>query len=260
MDRLRDLRGADTRERDLANILGFEHSRAVRWKEGQMYVDRAEYLVRLADALEVDTMLLVQLVSGAITVEQAQRMVQRAGRATGDDGKKRKGGSGHGAAAAPARGAEADVAADAAEYAINPGQFESATRGIVLLASANGEGRSEFAEALGRHADMGGLVATSLPTALALAERYRPELVFLDLGLANVHAFEALRLISSLSSRAGRRCRAIAGTSNVTDGIEKPALMAGAANVSLFPFPGHLFQGELDRLEERLGPRRAARR
>ena len=41
----------DTRERDLASILGFEHSRAVRWKEGQMYVDRAEYLVRLADAL-----------------------------------------------------------------------------------------------------------------------------------------------------------------------------------------------------------------
>ena len=259
MERLRQLRGADTRERDLANILGFEHSRAVRWKEGQMYVDRAEYLVRLADALEVDTMLLVQLVSGAITVDQAQRMVQRAGRASGDDGKKRKGGSAH-AVAAPARGAEADLAADAAEYAINPGQFEGATRGIVLLASANGEGRSEFGEAIGRHADMGGLVAASLPTALALAERYRPELVFLDLGLANVHAFEALRLISSLSSRAGRRCRVIAGTSNVTDGIEKPALMAGAANVSLFPFPGHLFQGELDRLEERLGPRRAARR
>src|SRR4051794_8091972 len=185
MDRLRDLRGADTRERDLANILGFEHSRAVRWKEGQMYVDRAEYLVRLADALEVDTMLLVQLVSGAITVEQAQRMVQRAGRASGDDGKKRKGGGAH-AVAAPARGAEADLAADAAEYAINPGHFESATRGIVLLASANGEGRSEFGEAIGRHADMGGLVAASLPTALALAERYRPELVFLDLGLANV--------------------------------------------------------------------------
>jgi len=259
MDRLRDLRGADTRERDLANILGFEHSRAVRWKEGQMYVDRAEYLVRLADALEVDTMLLVQLVSGAITVEQAQRMVQRAGRAAADEGKKRKGGSAH-AAATTARGAEADVAADAAEYAVNPGQFENATRGIVLLASANGEGRSEFGDALGRHTDMGGLVASSLPTALALAERYRPELVFLDLGLANVHAFEALRLLSSLSSRAGRRCRAIAGTSNVTDGIEKPALMAGAANVSLFPFPGHLFQGELDRLEERLGPRRAARR
>src|SRR5215471_6678789 len=48
MERLRELRGPDTRERDLANMLGFEHSRAVRWKEGQMYVDRAEYLVRLA--------------------------------------------------------------------------------------------------------------------------------------------------------------------------------------------------------------------
>jgi CheY-like chemotaxis protein len=258
MDRLRDLRGADTRERDLANILGFEHSRAVRWKEGQMYVDRAEYLVRLADALEVDTMLLVQLVSGSITVEQAQKMVQKAGRAA-DDGKKRKSGSG-GSAAAPVRVADADLAADAAEFATNAAQLESAVRGVVLLAATNGEGRSDFGNVVARHSDMGGLVATSLPVALSLAERSRPELVFLDMGLANVHAFESLRVLSSLSSRAGRRCRVIAGTSNVTDGIEKPALMAGAANVALFPFAGHLFQSELDRLEERLGPRRAARR
>lgn len=259
MDRLRDLRGADTRERDLANILGFEHSRAVRWKEGQMYVDRAEYLVRLADALEVDTMLLVQLVSGAITVEQAQKMVQRAGRAA-DEGRKRKSGSGGSSAAVAVRVADADLAADAAEFATNAAQLESAARGVVLLAATNGEGRSDFGNVVARHSDMGGLVATSLPVGLSLAERYRPELVFLDMGLANVHAFEALRVLSSLSSRAGRRCRVIAGTSNVTDGIEKPALMAGAANVALFPFAGHLFQSELDRLEERLGPRRAARR
>src|SRR3569832_2114881 len=103
MDRLRELRGAVSRERVLANILGFDHSRAVRWKEGQMYVDRAEYLVRLADALEVDTMLLVQIVSGSLTVEQAQKMVQRASRAEdsrhdGKDAKnakKNKGSNGH---------------------------------------------------------------------------------------------------------------------------------------------------------------------
>src|SRR6266567_1694208 len=80
MERLRELRGPDTRERDLANILGFEHSRAVRWKEGQMYVDRAEYLVRLADALDVETLLLVALASGTLTAEQAQRQLGRAGR------------------------------------------------------------------------------------------------------------------------------------------------------------------------------------
>ena len=263
MERLRELRGADTRERDLANILGFEHSRAVRWKEGQMYVDRAEYLVRLADALEVDTMLLVQLVSGSLTVEQAQKMVQRASRAEdtrhdGKDGKKKKG-------SAPTtngvpRVTEADLAADAAQFATNPGQLAGAARGIVMLAAANGEGRPDFAEAIARHADMGGLVATSLPAAVSLAERYRPELLFLDLGLANAHAFDAIRTLSSLSSRAGRRCRVIAGTSNVTDGIEKSGVMAGAANVGLFPFPPHLFQGELDRLEERLGARKSARR
>jgi len=259
MERLRHLRGADTRERDLANILGFEHSRAVRWKEGQMYVDRAEYLVRLADALEVDTMLLVQLVSGSITIEQAQRLVQRAGRPApdeGKDGKKRK----PGGTVPVSKGADADLAADAAEFSTNPGQLESASRGIVLLISTNGTGRAELAEGLARRHDVGGMVATGLAMGLTLAERYRPELAFLDLGLANVHAFDAIRVLSSLSSRAARRCRVIAGTSNVTDEIEKPALMAGAANVTLFPFTGHLIEGELDRMEERLGPRKAARR
>src|SRR5689334_17889530 len=79
MDRLRELRGPDTRERDLANMLGFEHSRAVRWKEGQMYVDRAEYLVRLADALDVEPMLLVAMASGTLTVEQAHRQIAGVG-------------------------------------------------------------------------------------------------------------------------------------------------------------------------------------
>lgn len=266
MDRLRELRGADTRERDLANILGFEHSRAVRWKEGQMYVDRAEYLVRLADALEVDTMLLVQLVSGAMTGEQAQKLVQRAARSGADDhktngkadGKKKK----PGVAAAPAspKITDADLAADAAQFATNPGGLGGAGRGIVLLIASAGEGRADFSDAIARHPEMAGLVATGLPVGISLAERYRPELVFLDMGLANVHAFDAIRSLSSLSSRAGRRCRVVAGTSNVTDGIEKSGVMAGAANVALFPFAAHLFQGELDRLEERLGPRKPARK
>jgi CheY-like chemotaxis protein len=263
MERLRELRGADTRERDLANILGFEHSRAVRWKEGQMYVDRAEYLIRLADALEVDTMMLVHLASGAITVEQAQRQLQRVGRAAGqaqaghgEDGKKRKGG----AAALLAKVDQSDLAADAGQFATDAARLESASRGIVLLISANGEGRAEFSEAIGRHADIGGLIATSTPVGIALAERYRPELIFLDLGLASVHAFETIRVLSALPTRAGRRCRVVAGTSNLTDGIEKPALMAGAATVGLFPFAAHLFAGELDRLEERLGAKKSAKK
>jgi CheY-like chemotaxis protein len=261
MERLRELRGADTRERDLANILGFEHSRAVRWKEGQMYVDRAEYLVRLADALEVDTMLLVSLASGSLSVEQAQRQLQRAGRSAADDAKKRKGGGAVPGGAAPiTRIGDADLVADAGQFATDAARLESASRGIVLLVAANGEGRAEFSDAVARHGDLGGLVATGLAIGIALAERYRPELAFVDLGLASVHAFDAIRVMSTLSTRAGRRCRVVAGTSNVTDTIEKPALMAGAANVALFPFADHLFGGELDRLEERLGPRKAAKK
>jgi CheY-like chemotaxis protein len=250
MDRLRQLRGPDTRERDLANILGFEHSRAVRWKEGQMYVDRAEYLVRLADALDVETMLLVAMASGTLTVEQANRQIMASGR--NDEVKRRRNPSG--------RTEPLEVATDASMFAVDAGKFETGGRGVVLLASINGEGRGELSEALGRHPEVSGLVAAGISVGLCLAERYRPELVFLDLGVAGSQAFDACRVLSSLTSRAQRRCRVIAGTANVTDNIEKPALMAGAANVTLFPFTPGLFESELDRLEERLGPRRVARK
>ena len=249
MDRLRELRGPDTRERDLANLLGFEHSRAVRWKEGQMYVDRAEYLVRLADALDVETMTLVTLAAGSTTAEQATRQLGRVARA-GTDGKRGR---------SSAKTEPAEISSDAAQFAIDPARFETATRGTVLLVASSGEGRAELASVLGRHADMGGLVATSFSVGLCLAERHRPELVLLDLGLAGTQAFDACRALAGLTSRANRRCRVVAGTSNMTDTVEKPALMAGAANVTLFPFAASLVESELDRLEERLGPRKTAK-
>jgi hypothetical protein len=245
MERLRELRGADTRERDLANVLGFEHSRAVRWKEGQMYVDRAEYLVRLADALDVEPMLLVGLASGSIVAEQAHRQLGMTARA-GDDPKRRRVG----------KVEPLEVATDAAAFAIDSTRLEGAGRGVVLLVSGNGEGRKPLGDALSRHPDLAGLVASGLSVGLLLAERYRPELVFLDLGLANVHAFDACRAMSGLPSRAGRRCRIVGGTATLTDAVEKSALMAGAAGVALYPFAANVFESELDRLEERLGPRK----
>ena len=248
MERLRELRGPDTRERDLANILGFEHSRAVRWKEGQMYVDRAEYLVRLADALDVETMLLVALASGTLTAEQAQRQLGRAGR---DDGKRRR---------APVKLEPAELSADASLFAVDTGRLEAGGRATVLLVATAGEGRVELADVLSRHPDTAGLVASGTAIALLLAERYRPELVFIDMGVASVHAFEVCRALSSLTSRSQRRCRVVAGTATMTDSVEKPALMAGAASVTLFPFAPSLFETELDRLEERLGPRKLAKK
>jgi DNA-binding response OmpR family regulator len=150
----------------------------------------------------------------------------------------------------------ADVSADAAQFAIDATRFEAATRGVVLLVSLSGEGRGDLQSVLARHADVGGLVATSFSVGLCLAERHRPELVLLDLGLANVHAFDACRALAGLTSRAQRRCRVVAGTTNMTDAVEKPALMAGAANVTLFPFSAGVIESELDRLEDRLGARK----
>ena len=214
-----------------------------------MYVDRAEYLVRLADALDVEPMLLVSMASGTLSVEQAHRQIS--GLARGEDGKKRRGSP---------RSEPIEVAADASTFALDSSRFEAGSRGVVLLVAANGEGRAELGAALARHPDVSGLVATGLSIGLILAERYRPELVFVDLGAASVHAFEACRAFSSLTSRAGRRCRVIAGTASMTDQVEKPALMAGAASVTLFPFAASAIASELDRLEERLGPRKAAGR
>src|SRR5262245_38726422 len=150
MERLRELRGRDTRERDLANILGFEHSRAVRWKEGQMYVDRAEYLVRLADALDVETMLLVALASGTLTQEQAAKQLTRP--RVDEVGKRRR-------STQSVKLEPADVSTDAALYAIDAGRLEAASRGVVLLIAANNEGKAELTDVLGRHGETGGLCA-----------------------------------------------------------------------------------------------------
>jgi hypothetical protein len=268
MDRLRELRGADTRERDLANVLGFEHSRAVRWKEGEMYVDRAEYLVRLAEVLEVDTLLVVQLAAGIIGAEQAQRRLRRGTRP--DEGsKKRKGAAGAGAAsgssvASGSDGERFDPSADAGQFGTNPtgapGRLHAGGASVVLLVSESGEGRAELAKVMDRHPELVGLVAPGLSMGIALAERYRPEVALLDLGAANVHAFEAIRVLSSLQTRANRRCRVVAGTSALTETIEKAGVMAGAAAVVLVPFPSTLFASEVDRLEERLGARKSSRR
>jgi CheY-like chemotaxis protein len=224
--------------------------------------------VRLADALDVETLSLVALAAGTTTAEQAAKLLVRVTRLPGDASATNgsgTNGNGHAASngaakrARPAAGKpeSVDVSADAATFAIDPARFESATRGVVLLVSASGEGRAELAAALSRHPDVGGLVATSLATGICLAERHRPELVLLDLGLASVNAFDTCRTLSGLtSSRAQRRCRVVAGTSNLTDAVEKPALMAGAASVTLFPFTASVVEGELDRLEERLGARK----
>jgi CheY-like chemotaxis protein len=260
MDRLRELRGPDTRERDLANVLGFEHSRAVRWKEGQMYVDRAEYLVRLADALEVDVMTLVGLAAGTLGAEQAARPRPRTGKAgvnaNGGDGRRGR------LTVAPV---SSEGPADVARFALDPAPFGEGPRGLVLLVAAAGEGREGLAAALARKegagpaGGIGALVATSLALGLTLAERHRPDLVLLDLGLANVHAFDACHVLGAMASRSQRRCRVVAGTATLTADIERGALMAGAAAVALFPFASSLLLSEIARLGERLAPRRASK-
>ncbi|MDB4981176.1 MAG: hypothetical protein JWM82_1928, partial [Myxococcales bacterium] len=158
-----------------------------------------------------------------------------------------------------------DGAADVARFAIDPRRFDDDLRGLVLLVAPSGEGRVGLTAALGRHEDrgagvaIGALVATSFSLGLCLAERHRPDLVLLDLGLANVQAFDACHVVAGLSSRSQRRCRVVAGTAALTPDIERGVLMAGAASLVLFPFAPSVLQSEVDRLAERLGPRKAGK-
>src|SRR5262249_40896312 len=150
---------------------------------------------------------LVALASGTLTQEQAAKQLTRP--RVDEVGKRRRG-------TQSVKLEPADVSADATLYAIDAARLEAASRGVVLLIAANNEGKAELADVLSRHGETGGLVANNLPMGMCLADRYRPELVFLDLGLASVHAFEACRVLSGLSSRAQRRCRVVAGTANLT--------------------------------------------
>jgi CheY-like chemotaxis protein len=134
----------------------------------------------------------------------------------------------------------------------------------VLLVAPSGEARATLASALARHEErasgrVGALVATSFSLGLCLAERHRPDLVLLDLGLAATQAFDACHVLAGLASRSGRRCRVVAGTAAVTSDIERAALMAGAASLALFPFTSAVVQSELERLGERLAPRKGAK-
>jgi DNA-binding response OmpR family regulator len=89
-----------------------------------------------------------------------------------------------------------------------------------------------------------------------LAERYRPELLLLELHADDVVGLQACRMLSNLASRSRRRCRVVAGITSLTDAVLAAGVMAGAAEVTAFPFTERQFRIELGRLEERLGPRR----
>src|SRR4029079_5056119 len=104
-----------------------------------MYVARAESLVRLADALDVEPMLLVAMASGTLTVEQAHRQISGVAK---NDGEKRR--RGH-------RAEPLELASDASLFALDPSKFDGG-RGVVLLIAANGEGRAGRGRGLARAA------------------------------------------------------------------------------------------------------------
>ena len=217
-----------------------------------MYVDRAEYLVRLADALDVETMSSWRWPPAAWAPSRRRsRSAARCGRCRIDGKKPVK----------PAAKLEAaELSADATQFAINPVRFETATRGVVLLVSSAGEGRAELdvgavaprRRRRPRRAELlDGHVPRRAPPPRAGVPRPRPR------ERARVRRLPRAR---GPDEPRQRRCRVVAGTATLTDAVEKPALMAGAASVTLFPFGATVIQWELDRLEERLGPRKPDQR
>ena len=250
LDRLRQLRGPNVPERDLAALLGFEPSRTNRWKNGEMYVDRAEHLMRLAAAIDIDAMVLVAVAAGSIGAEEALRQLVHPRAESASTGKSLTSGID------PAR---VKISADSFCCEIDPKPSQEPARGIVLLISSSAEGRVELASILKRYPGIEALVSPSFSTGLLFAERSRPELILLDLGLAGAQAFEACHTFAGLTSGARYLCRVIAGTSNLTDAIKASALLAGAASVVLFPFTAAVMKFELDRVDRLLRSRQRGR-
>lgn len=217
MARLRELRGPETRERDLANILGFEHSRAVRWKEGQMYVDRAEYLLRLADALELDPMMLIKMAAG-ITVKVTK------------------------AAATVAEGEPSIVCVGQ-----GPGPEVSNRRigGVV-----------RETEILENILGVDTIWSPNVAQALVDAERLRPELFVFGVTGAGTIAYDACAAASHLSGRSGKKCRVAVVVESFDDASERLFLSAGATKVVLAPISKQFWEAEIEHITARFAKKR----
>lgn len=222
MERLRELNGEDVRERELANILGFEHSRAVRWKTGQMYVDRAEYLQRLAAALEVDTMLLVDIVAENIDAREASERLKRRGRAQ--------------VRAAAGRRVRFEVLSEV--------PADRGSRDAPLVLGILAEPRA-FKAALTEDSRLDGMVTASVVVGIATAEALRPELVILDWDLAGTEAAAACRVLSRMMGRRHGRCRVVAASGAADEMTRLAASMAGAASFVALPLEPAAVAAEL---------------
>jgi hypothetical protein len=200
-----------------------------------MYMDRAEHLVRLAAALEVDLKILIDLACGTIDAEKA--FVNHSGASDPTDTR---------------IGASLGDADLLGEYGFDLSiDGVSRTPGrphLVLLISAFHGHRGALIAALQQREHITGLVVDNLSLGLVVAERYRPHITFLDLAVSPSFAFEACRMLSRLGCGPRMRSRVVAGAAPITEATTTSALMAGAATVLPVPFQEAAFLAELVRL------------
>lgn len=220
---LRLVRGPEEDDRALTTITGISSFYLSRWRHGQMYMDRAEHLVRMADALDVDIKLLIDLACGTINANAALRIHLQD-------------------PAAAVRG-EQMLGAPLGGAIGKPGR-----RPLLLVISGNSEHRVPVIAALQQFANATGIIADTLSAGLVAAERYRPQITFLDLAVSPMLSLEACRTISRLGCGSRRQCRVVVGIPTITDAAVVPALMAGAAAAYTTPFREDGFLAELGKL------------
>lgn len=233
-------RSAKEHRHVLTAMAGVSDTYSTRWQRGEMYVDRAENLVRLAGGLGVDIRILIEIVCGTITTERALQIHL-------------------GAAAPPESPAErlADAGllgpVDAGGRLGDPNRHRQP---LLLVISPLADHRRHLVSALQQNGTATGLLAENLSLGMVNAERHRPHITFIDLSSSQPWSFEACRVLSGLTCGPRRRCRVIAGTAVPDEMTTAAALMAGAAAVYPLPFLDSTFLAEMKHLPGLPGARR----
>lgn len=228
---------------ELGRLIGFENARTSRWKHGKIEVGDAAKLLALSRALEIDLALLIHVAAGNLRAREASAILAsdaRHLRFTAENVV--PGAEGRSLCLTDPTGRGWIV------ERLGPHKLERREvvtqdstgtapalprRRVALLADDDPEVTRIFLNAASEQPSIDPLVAQSLPLALVVAGRSRPDLVLVDLYLPGCDGTSALRALRA--DPATSAARIIATSAHLTPEVGERARACGADDVAQRP-------------------------